>query len=430
MKKPELNVLEESLKSCGTTLFPADTILLFRCSRVGLRQSVFNAPGRGKRWKRIQFKQSAKISPKSVRVYETGQDESWRYGVMLFKMGTEHKFYNAGVPLVQPHSHTCIKRNEKAPLAPANCTFDEAAGQDGDGPDGASPYGSTISAAAVAESNLKWQWLRHPGVDMPVKWCRSSRQLIFDSTVHASIWFGPVILNGNAKRVPSLEVPVYVVQGSETNLGQTPDTDNVEGADPDMFAPTVLPAACIEIVDHNAAVMDLHMDEWLPLSQTETPISLSSVALQVDFNYSSPAILSSAAPRVSCEQSAQILSALPRAQIEIKKGGGGFGGGFVGGFGGMDDDDDMLGNLCPAPAPAPVCALPLPVEKRTHGAVDGTYSWNEVAPPPRNVKQRTGGPDEDEEEEDVHDPDLPAANYRSHDLDWSTKRMRRGYIDY
>ena len=61
------------------------------------------------------------------------------------------------------------------------------------------------------------------------------------------------------------------------------------------------------------------------------------------------------------------------------------------------------------------------VEKRTHGAVDGTYSWNEVAPPPRNVKQRTGGPDEDEEEEDVHDPDLPAANYRSHDLDWSTK---------
>ena len=36
MKKPEMKVLEESLKSCGTTLLPADTILLFRCSRVGL----------------------------------------------------------------------------------------------------------------------------------------------------------------------------------------------------------------------------------------------------------------------------------------------------------------------------------------------------------------------------------------------------------
>ena len=126
----------------------------------------------------------------------------------------------------------------------------------------ASPHGSTtravasatdkaalaVSAAAAAESNLQWQWLPHPGVDMPVKWCRSVKQLVFDTTVHASIWFGPVILSLGA---PSLEVPVYVVQGSETKLGQTPDTDNVEGADPDMFAPMVLPAACIEIVHHN-----------------------------------------------------------------------------------------------------------------------------------------------------------------------------------
>ena len=53
------------------------------------------------------------------------------------------------------------------------------------------------------------------------------------------------------------------------------------------------------------------------------------------------------------------------------------------------------------------------VEKRTHGAVDGAHSWNEVVPPPRNVKQRPGGPDEDEDEDEDEEEEVWARRGRS-----------------
>ena len=88
---------------------------------------------------------------------------------------------------------------------------------------------------------------------------------------------------------------------------------------------------------------------------------------------------------------------------------------------GKDDDSTWVGEIDAAYLPHGIGVMFLSnpdgtvtkrVEKRTHGTVDGTQSWNQVVPPPRKVRQCTDSlSSAPEEEDDDLNPDLLPYGY-------------------
>ena len=198
------------LQGRQTSLLPSEHTISFRCSASSTRQSIFNSPGRGRWFKQVRFPRESGIRPQYVRVYETGMDADWRYGVLLFKTavaGTEPLFYQAGAPLVRPprddkksgkegakNEWTCAHTNfctaaQDSPSSSPEQTPNQLSDETG------SESEKTAGVPALAPAGnekLSWQWLSSSGprLDLPVKWCKSSKQLVFDE-IAALSWFAP-----------------------------------------------------------------------------------------------------------------------------------------------------------------------------------------------------------------------------------------------
>jgi hypothetical protein len=157
----------EALKDHGTTRLPSNHVVRFRVTRTRKRQAIFSSPGRGRWFKQIRFPpyQKASMCRYYMRVYETGSDAKWRFGALFFETpwaGTD-ALLKMGAPLVCPWGDQWVAGHVVRP-------------SDGEyGPDPFSYRPSQGDPPAV-----EWQWLQSPGSDLPVKWSKSTKQLVFD----------------------------------------------------------------------------------------------------------------------------------------------------------------------------------------------------------------------------------------------------------
>jgi hypothetical protein len=162
--------LQELLKDRNTRQLPAANVLVFRCSRVNRRQSIFNKTGRGRWFKQIRFSKACEIRKHFVRVYETGLDADWRYGALFFKTpiaGTE----TLGAPLVRPlYNPLTAADGEEEDWNLAHTAFDCG--------EAWAPFPTGTPGSQLPA--LEWQWLPSPGEAMPVTWCKSTKTLVFD----------------------------------------------------------------------------------------------------------------------------------------------------------------------------------------------------------------------------------------------------------